>query len=452
MRLPYVARPAEHCEDGWYNFFADRDFELSTASPRWWGSGSLWVTYGDRECFFARPAFDPRKWTYLNYPFATVPGDVSGVYDYAVVSELSESDVVLGTGGKAAALLEEVRRKSPGKRMLFVNHLCTPVVMGDSLEAFAEQCREAAGCPTVNFTRRAWDQGETFSGVLQALEDPATGSAAADPCAVNLIDFPQRYRTEELIPLLEALGLKVNAALLPEWNIPTLRRLPGAGLQVFCGAALTEKGLRQALRERVRENLAVAPPYGMAASWDCLRRIAAAAGNESAAEGVWRERLADLRREWEDLVRRAREYRLGFVATASVLPRLLRPRLGQDPPLLQSVLEMGFGVDVLVYSPTGRAPRLPAAQERLRLRTFRSRPELERLLREGEFRAVYSDIFFDWRLSAAGKAQFSCLQFEMGAAGAVRSLKRLLALCRLPFYERYAPWLGGLPGRSGRPD
>jgi hypothetical protein len=36
----------------------------------------------------------------------------------------------------------------------------------------------------------------------------------------------------------------------------------------------------------------------------------------------------------------------------------------------------------------------------------------------------------------------------MGLEGALRSLRRLLAVCRLPFYQRYGAHLAGLAGRT----
>jgi hypothetical protein len=117
--------------------------------------------------------------------------------------------------------------------------------------------------------------------------------------------------------------------------------------------------------------------------------------------------------------------------------------------------EMGFGIDVLVHDPRavvagpmGSPPRLLERFRGLQSQAFGNLPELERCLREGEFRAVFSDIFYDWRLTQAGKAQFSQRNFEMGLKGALRSLQNLLHICRLPFYERYAPILAGIPGRA----
>jgi len=72
---------------------------------------------------------------------------------------------------------------------------------------------------------------------------------------------------------------------------------------------------------------------------------------------------------------------------------------------------------------------------------YRNPKGLNDLLENGPFSAVYSDIFFDYRLTCAGKAQFSMRTFEAGIEGALRSLERLLDICRLPFYKKYGKYL-----------
>ncbi|MCR4296806.1 MAG: hypothetical protein NUW21_14830, partial [Elusimicrobia bacterium] len=134
-------------------------------------------------------------------------------------------------------------------------------------------------------------------------------------------------------------------------------------------------------------------------------------------------------------------FRLAVVGCARTLPGLFELRFGQGAPALPAVLEMGFGVDLLYY---GSGP-VPAAPPGTRLAVFRTPAELARALREGEFSAVYSDVFFDDRVTRAGKSRFSSRFFEMGLEGALRGIDRLLAACRTPFYARYAAHLPGGP-------
>ena len=75
------------------------------------------------------------------------------------------------------------------------------------------------------------------------------------------------------------------------------------------------------------------------------------------------------------------------------------------------------------------------------VRAFDSFAFLRQRLLEGPARAFLSYHFFDWRLSEAGKASFSIQHFELGVPGAVRTLERLVGVCRAPFFSRYGRYL-----------
>ena len=188
-------------------------------------------------------------------------------------------------------------------------------------------------------------------------------------------------------------------------------------------------------------------PYGVEGTRECLRSIAAAAGKEKEFKRAWAAKLKEFQPGWEELGREASEHRLAFVVSEASLPRLLQLRYGHGAPLASAALEMGFGIDLLYFDRHSEAPVLPEGLKGATVTTFRAPWELERVLREGTFSAVYSDIFFDWRISRAGKARFSSREFEMGLEGAKRSLERLLAACRNPFYRRHAKHLAREPRR-----
>jgi len=145
--------------------------------------------------------------------------------------------------------------------------------------------------------------------------------------------------------------------------------------------------------------------------------VAAAAGVKDPWTPAAARRQDHAEARWKALAERAREHRLAFVLPREELARLNDPAWNAGVPLLPLVAEMGFGVDLLV--------------------DFRTEEELSGLLENGAFAAVYSDFYFDRRLSRRGKGQFSLAFFEPGLEGSLRSLERLLGLCRLEFYRRY---------------
>jgi hypothetical protein len=52
---------------------------------------------------------------------------------------------------------------------------------------------------------------------------------------------------------------------------------------------------------------------------------------------------------------------------------------------------------------------------------------------------VYSDLYFDDRITGNGMVPFSVQFFEPGLLGALQSAENLLGACTLPFYRKYLP-------------
>jgi hypothetical protein len=187
----------------------------------------------------------------------------------------------------------------------------------------------------------------------------------------------------------------------------------------------------------------VPAPFGVEGTRRCLRGVAAAVGKEADFDKTWAKMMSEFMPSWDAMRQEAAGYRLAFVVSEATLPRLIELRYGNGAPLATMAMEMGFGIDLIYYDRHGSAPLLPPALKDARVAVFRTPFELEGALRESESAAVYSDIFFDWRINKAGKARFSSKDFVMGLEGAKRAFEKLLPLCRLPFYRRYAAHLRG---------
>jgi len=452
LRVPIAAGPINLLEAGWRNFFADQDYEVLLGYPELKMNKTIYARYSDRECLYSWSGNDPRKWSFFAYP-VRVPSDSFGatVFRTGIVMELEERDMVLGAVEKADALVESVAKASVGSGADYVvyNHFCTSIVMGEDSGSITRRIEAASGLKAVCWSHGDRDQLNNFGEHFKELfAKRGFFDATPDPLSVNLFHFPTDYRDAELVPLLSEMGVTVNTRLFPDVDFPSMEKIPLAAAHVFCAATSYQSKLPELLAGGARPVLTTRAPYGLEDTGECLRAIAKAAGREKAFESVWKEKLGALKPAWEELTARAKSYRLAFVVSETTLPRLWALRHGQGAPMMRMIEEMGFGVDILYYDPHNDGPEMPEDSRCARLTTFRTPDDLTKALREGEFRAVYSDIFFDWRVSAAGKARFSSKDFEMGLEGAVRSLRRLLAVCRLPFYHRYGSHLAGLAGRT----
>ena len=149
---------------------------------------------------------------------------------------------------------------------------------------------------------------------------------------------------------------------------------------------------------------------------------------------------------------------LGFVIEPGQEKRLLAPDSGTGLPVLPVAHELGFSVRLFLYSADISAYRdsldrlatMLSRMKEVEILGFGTPDELAKQLREPDLGAVFSEYFFDWRLSRTGTAQFSARDFEMGFEGAARTKQRLQNLLELPFYRKFSHHLDSTRlGRTG---
>lgn len=453
IKVPCIGQPIGLLEAGWRNFYADQDFEVLLGVPDCSSENTVNVEYADLECFYARPKRSFNKWTFLDWPEESEDGprdggDADGEGESNIVAELEERDMIMGTGERADALVAEVRKRAAAGGYILFTHLCTPIVMGEDLQGLAKRCEDEVGGSAVRWSQKDRDGNDNFGEHLRAiLARPGVFDVPAKSSSLNLFHFPKLCREKELRPFLESLGLTVNLSAFPDIRLSDLERLPLGAQHFFCERSTYPTKLRDMLSQHSRPVVTVAAPYGLAGTKSCLAGIAAAAGKTPEFEAAWACKESALRPAWDAMKAEASGRRLAFVVSEATLPRLTALRYGHGAPPGTMAAEMGFGIDIVYFDRHGAPPVLPAALKDARVAVFRSPWELERALRDGEFSAVFSDIFFDTRVTRAGKARFSSKDFEMGADGALRTFERLLTVSRLPFYRRYAAHLR--PARRG---
>jgi len=270
------------------------------------------------------------------------------------------------------------------------------------------------------------------------------------PTAVNLVGFPRDPALLELESLLNALGIQLNVTLLPALSPDLIDRLPGAGLNVFHPNELWRGHYDQLMFDSSLQAISPPAPFGRQGTVSWLRAVVEALHLDGDPEAALAAQLAQGQATWNELRREATNHRLAYIVRSSDVRLLTDPAHSWGIPLLEASREMGFTVEVLLQ----RSPDAVETAEEKELRatwaedpdchvwTFAERQELAQRLQQDSFSAVYSEHFYDRRVTESGCAPFSGQYFERGLAGAERSLQRLLDVCRLPFYRRYGRYLG----------
>lgn len=367
-------------------------------------------------------------------------------------TDLDERSVILGCRARVRRVLDAVLATDPGKPIVFSN-TCLPATTGEDAVSVLRLYRGRAEVSVVSHNRAAPDRDDDMPSAL-IVPRSASGRPARfrrQPDRVNLIGFPRDRALDELTRLLGDAGLRVNAVLLPVVRPEDLERFPRASLHVFHRTnRFWEAAYRRLADEHPIPSLHPPSPYGVEGTRRWLAAVAEAAGRGSAAKDAWSRRFGPRRDEWGRLVSQARRLTVGLVVRPRDVPCLEDPGRLDGIPLLAVLAEIGFELEVLVHARDGVLEALRARVEalvprghrgRCRVAGFEDFDGLRRALRESPAAAVVGSHTFDWRLSEAGKNRISLAHFEPGLEGALRTARRLLDVCRVPFARRYARFL-----------
>ncbi|MBI2788300.1 MAG: AAA family ATPase [Elusimicrobia bacterium] len=429
-------------EDQWRQFFANPELELNSAKPLL--RDTAFVVQKELECFFVEARSDDGTAGFFNHPWPDhtsnvlpLPFELRRLGSRQLVADIKDGEVIMGGSRKMEAAMAGLAA-DPGKTGLAVFLTsCPAVVIGDDNAAVMERFRLRSGIPTL-FPDRDRDQHTDLLADLFALA-PRTARRDAGP-RVNLVGFPRDRSLTELTALLAMIGVEVNSVLLPEFDRESVARYGDADLQVIRPYRAYEDLTADLFAKLPVPALVIEPPYGV----EGTRRWLAAIAKSLELRLDWDALSAPYRARWDALRARAAGRTLGFICDAERLALLRDCRHSAGVPLLSAVREMGFRLEWLLWCPCGGKTKHPAkdkAGERETIRRFHSKKELDALLRSRPIDAVYSDLFFDTRLTRAGKSQFSLPYFEPGLDGALRTVERLLGTAELPLYKGYARYL-----------
>tara|TARA_B100000029_G_scaffold506027_1_gene587986 strand:- start:485 stop:1705 length:1221 start_codon:yes stop_codon:yes gene_type:complete len=366
---------------------------------------------------------------------------------FGFLTNLDDADVVLGGTPKLEEMLDAVHDKYPNVPIHF-NCTCPPIVIADEVNLVLQNFEEKHEAPVVFTTQ---DPGSPIGDFSKVLEVAHAGSEfrPTDANGVNLVGFTLGADHDDLVDLLQSTGIRVNVSIIPHNNGELLQRYADASVQVFFPNGPWMRLYSNAFGDLPQKSVHAGPPFGIEGTRAWLKNVAKEFGREDAVDSVVDARLHSMKAEWDALSEEAQKCRLGFVLDRDDLDRLTTPVRNMGIPIFTMLDEMGFGIDVLCY--TDKDEDLQYCRETLSglehggekhtAVAFTEQEELSSLLENGEFAAVFSEYFYDWRLTQAGKAQFHMAHFEKGLAGAIQSMERLVNICQLPFYRRYRRYL-----------
>jgi hypothetical protein len=366
-------------------------------------------------------------------------------------TELTDYDVIMGGQKKLARVLDYAIDNLFGD-MIFAHVTCIPAVIGEDVDAVIRKAQEKSPVPILTLTMTPDAKDVIFGPILvESRKEAEDRLQVQNARGINLIGFPEDAATSELVSLLGELGVGINVMLMPRVQLERVRRLPLAALHVIHPNEFWQNLYNQLLFDTNIKSISPEAPYGYARTVAWVEKVVAAAdGDHARIDAVLEAAWAPYREPFKALQDEARQHRLGFVLGADQTRQIADPGTTWGVALLGMLEEFGFSLDFMIHTGDRRKGREAVKDlkkalsdpDRHRFRLFQTPSQLTALLHSGAFSAVYSEHFFDFRLTRSGKAQFSLTMFERGFGGALRTLERLVEVCRLPLYRRYGKYMG----------
>ena len=443
----------------WYNFFADKEQQRNFCHNL---TGSI-VTIGheDLECHYATPPVGDGTVSFFNYPRiherylaegedevkSEEPGFTANNPGY-MISDLHDLDIIKGGAKKLDRLLDTILAREQKPDMVIMRATCVPIVIGDDMEGSVERFKKKSSLPIIYLDNIADQFATPFRDTFRKVkDDPEFKDPVKRPGSINLLGFPKHAEMAGLIGFLKQLDITVNCRMLPEIDVKVMKRYRAAEVAVLFDTLLYDRTYSDVIGDIDLPTIRPMAPYGVAGTKRWLRTIAEAVGRADNFEATWESVYGEKEKQFEALKKSVAGYGLGFVVDSERILMLSEPRRLTGIPMIEMLDEMGFGLDFLFFAPSAAAESGSAALTELRAQgrrtaVFRERDELEQQLRAAHAQAFYSENFFDRRLTRSGKGQFSVNLIQMGVEGAIETLQQLLAVCRMPFYRKYAGYLG----------
>lgn len=433
--------------DAWYRFLCDHAIQRKFFETFSFEGPSLYLMHGDLECRFITPHAGIRLPRFFNYPWALAAEGNFG--EGSEATDLDDLDVIQGGQEKLDETLRRCIERIGDRGPILVNSTCVPIVIGDDVDGVI--AAHQGECPhgIYHVGPRTTQPVDIFMQYVEAEKARALKARERVPGSVALVGFRDVPAREEVVALLAEAGVPTTGCVLPAVSPERMRLALRAEVLVFLPSVVHTPLYRRVFGDVDALRVEPPGPWGFERSREWFLAVAQSVGRRAQMEGVlgaWERRSFARLSAWRD---RARGIAMGFVVDPHSVARLYDPLSVTGLPVVPVVHELGFDVRIAVFAGDGvtwlkAVETLRAALaglDRVEVNPFETPDDLDHFLRQPAIKAVFTEFFYDHRLTRRGKGQFSARDFEMGLNGAMRSLERLVTLAEVPFYRDNAAHL-----------
>ncbi len=358
-------------------------------------------------------------------------------------SVLYDRETIEGGTTNLKQVIQHVLETDKGTNNIMINSCCSPVIIGDDVHSLADHLSTELGCNifSSDVSREDFSAGykksiEKKIGAFKKRKDALKEN-------VNLVGFPKES-LGELQMLLKLSGINVHQTILPEISDKDFDNYLEAEVQVLFPHAGYAEIYRDIFQKIPISTIKPPAPYGFDRTIRWLETILIQ------QEATFNEELSNyLKRSkkiYNDIKKQSEGIGIGFILSDIDIEKFSFPeKFFKGIPILSFLEDMGFMIHVAIYT----QKKNYLSYKTMIRREFNNKghsisfietlDELENFIKRDEIDMIYSDFKYDCRISRVGKNRISIsAAYEMGIAGAIRTLKRLLKVNTRRFHKTFA--------------
>jgi hypothetical protein len=426
----------------WCQFFSDFEIERSNLCSMRFVDPSFCLVHGEPECRWIEPDLGPRTVAYANLPWIVTKQD-NIIRSSGNCTNLSEKEAIFGGLDRFEAAMQEAVSNQEVD-FIWVNNTCLPKVIGDDIESTIKRFSKKSPCPIFSLNTDKDSPDQAFFDLVKQINKKTDIKDPPERSGLNLVGFPPTRGRDEIIATLTKMQIDINAMVLPDIGIDLLNRYKQGKASIVYPQEKWLTLINTVMQDWQVDWQAPPAPYGLKRTAEWYQKIAEVC-DRSPQSSSW----PDYQQKWQDLSAQAKSHTLAFVIAGISVDRFVEAQYFYGVEVLSLLQEMGFKLAILFY---GDLESRKADIEKINsslghdrvnidFQYFSSPEELGQLLANPALSAIYSEVFFDRRVTKSGKPGFNLSLFEMGFAGALRSLAKLLKICNWNFYSDYVDYI-----------
>lgn len=439
------------------------------------------IHHSERECQWISPNIKERAYRFLNFPGWFYNHSFDKYYylteeekkEYLewtnqwawmwLSTDLSEEDIIMWKWtDKLTELIDFVVKNAPknNTKVISFNCCCVPRIVWDDIYSVLKRAKEKIDIP---FIFQGQLEKTPFEQKIELLEQYIDkidkNNIKKLKNSISLFWYHENIQQKDLWEELKKFWIKINTSFIPSIDVRLLPLMYKSELFVFSPNSFQKEIFEYPFQSMGTNYITPKYPYSIKYTDDWISSILKELNIDFNKDNIARE-LKDRYKEYVTYVK-DKWYSVWIILIwKKELEKLLTPDYMANIDVVGFLEEMWFKVNLYVYdnfTSQKESQREEAYKEsdwdhneilniikwknkNVNVSFFSNEKWFDDIFKNNKLDLIYSDIYFDDRVTKLWLNQINLKNFYTGYTGAIETIKGLIRLCEMTFYKNYSKY------------